>query len=126
MTHDSLFTRRIVKNEQGIVQEQMVSRELGKDEKIEEADDFTISKAISAQSFVTSFFEHVSHIQSGGGFILLVNGSSLYIWNRTKSEWKEQINFDSRIVAIHPFKQNLDGQDQVLCITESSLELLVV
>ena len=58
--------------------------------------------------------------------MLLVNGSSLYIWNKAKSEWKEQIKFESHIIAIYPFTQNMDGQDQVLCITESSLELLVV
>ena len=58
--------------------------------------------------------------------MLCVNGRSLYIWNKAKSEWKEQIDFETHIIDILPFNQNRDGQDQVLCITESSLELLVV
>ena len=55
--------------------------------------------------------------------MLLANGSSLYVRNKATSEWLNQINFDSLIVALYPVKDDIN---KILCVTESSLELLVL
>ena len=58
--------------------------------------------------------------------MLLVSGSSLYIRNKATSEWLKQINFNSLIVALYPVKDGTNNLSKILCITESSLELLAL
>ena len=58
--------------------------------------------------------------------MLLASGSSLYVRNKATSAWLKQINFDSLIVALYPVKDGINNHSKILCITESSLELLVL
>ena len=123
MTETSLYTKCIVKNEKGIFEVQMIRREHGKEDSIIEGEEFNMSKAISDQKYVPSFF---NRFYSTPGLLLLVNGSSCYVRNKITSDWKNRMNFTSLITAIYPVKDAFSDQPKYICVTESSLELCVV
>ena len=123
MTETSLYTKCIVKNEKGIFEVQMIRREHGQEDSIIEGEEFSKSKAITDQKYVPSFF---NRFYSTPGLLLLVNGRSCYIRNKKTSDWIRRINFASLITAIYPVKDAFSDQPKILCVTESSLELLVL
>ena len=58
--------------------------------------------------------------------MFLVNGGGIYVRNEVTSEWKTHFGFDHQIVALYPVGKNLNNQDELLVITEGTLETLTL
>ena len=106
----------------GVWQPQILQRDHNLEDEAEE-EDFKLVKAISQESYVPSFFERC---YSTRGFMLLMIGKSIYVRDVITQKWKGSIIFTSQIVALYPLGMNIDREEELLCITESTLESLTL